>query len=144
MSNDWLQQNSGGSGNPGCFFGQVGATIVGRITELPKTVDTQYGERLVCELEAIDGTKDMLKGAKGADGAIAIGDEVTLWIKPGAMASGVREAVQTAEAAGLEEGGILAVAFSDTRDTGKAEPVKLYTAQYKPATPAVAVGTSLI
>lgn len=143
MSDDWLQQNSGGSGNPGVYFGNVGDKVVGVITQTPKTVPTQFGERLVIELRAT-GASTAGKGKKGMDGDIADGDEVTVWLKPGAMASAVRDAVNAAGARGLSEGDTLALAFSGTKDTGKAEPVKLYTAQLVAAKPAVAIGESLI
>lgn len=143
MSNEWLQQNSGGTGNPGVHFGQIGEKVVGRITETPKTVNTQFGERLVIELEAAAGSTAS-KGKKGGDGAIVEGDCVTLWLKPGAMAGAVRDAIAQAGAKGLTEGDTLAVAFTGTKDTGKAEPVKLYTAQLVASKPAVAVGESLI
>lgn len=143
MSIDWLSANSGGSGNPGVYFGNVGDKVVGRIAQTPKTVDTQFGERLVIELVANAGCTAS-KGKKGADGVIAEGDEVTLWLKPGAMAGAVRDAIQDANATGLAVDGVLAVAFSGTRDTGKAEPVKLYAAQYQAPVPTVAVTDSLI
>lgn len=138
MSNEWLDQNSGGSGNPGVHFAKVGDKVVGEITQTPKTVDTQFGERLVIELRAADGCTAG-KGKKGADGIIAAGDEVTLWLKPGAMAAAVRDAVKEAGANGLAAGDTIAVAFSDTRDTGKAEPVKLYVARHSPARATVSV-----
>lgn len=143
MSDNWLNDNSGGSGNPGVHFGNIGDKIVGRITQTPKTVNTQFGERLVVELEA-HAQSTASKGKKGADGQIVEGDQVTLWVKPGAMAAAVRDAIAVAEARGLSEGDTLALAFTGTRDTGKAEPVKLYTAQLEPGKPAVAVSESLI
>lgn len=138
MSNEWLDQNSGASGNPGAYFDKIGAKVVGRIVGKPKTVDTQYGERMVVELIAA-GNSTALKGAKGADGAIKEGDEITLWIKRGAMAAAIRDALKAANVSGLLDGDTIAVAFTDTRDTGKPEPVKLYTAQYVPAKAAVSV-----
>lgn len=140
MSNEWLDTNSGGSGNPGVYFGTLGDKVVGRIVGTPKQVDTQFGERLVIELKATDKST-AAKGKKGADGPIVDGDEVTLWLKPGAMAAAVRDAVRESGANGLSDGDTIAVAFTDTRDTGKAEPVKLYAAQYVPAKPAVDVGS---
>ena len=140
---DFLNANSGGSGNPGVYFGQLGDKVVGTIAEPPRQVETQFGDRLVIELVANDGSTAS-KGKKGGDGTIAAGDEVTLWLKPGAMAAAVRDAIGKAEASGLSEGGTLAVQFSDTRDTGKAEPVKLYTAQYKAPVAAVPVTDDLI
>lgn len=138
MSMDWFDQNSGGSGAPGVYFGEVGHKVVGRIVGTPKRVDTQFGERLVIELVAT-GDSTALKGKKGADGKIVDGDEVTVWTKPGAMAAAIRDAVQEAGATGLSDGDTLALAFSDTRDTGKAEPVKLYVARYTPAKAAVSL-----
>lgn len=142
-SMDFLNANSGGSGNPGVFFGSLNDKVVGEITEQPRQVPTQFGDRLVIELKATEGSTAG-KGKKGEDGKIAAGDEVTLWLKPGAMAAAVRDAISNAEAKGLEVGGTLAVAFSGTKDTGKAEPVKLYTAQYKSPVAAVPVGSDLI
>lgn len=143
MSNDWLNENSGGSGNPGVHFANKGDKVIGRIAQTPKTVNTQFGERLVIELVANAGCTAG-KGKKGADGIIAEGDEVTLWLKPGAMAAAVRDAISRAETTGLAVDGVLAVVFSDTKDTGKAEPVKLYLAEYRAPVPTVPVGASLI
>lgn len=143
MSNEWLDQNSGGSGNPGVFFDKVGAKVVGRINGTPHQTTTQYGERLVIEIAATAGST-ALKGDKGSEGPISEGEEVTLWIKPGSQAGAVRDALKTANAAGLQDGGTLAVLFSDTKDIGKADPVKIYTAQYLAPVPAVAVSDSLI
>lgn len=140
MSTDWLDSNSGGSGNPGVYFGTLGDKVVGVIVGTPKQVDTQFGERLVIELRATEAST-AAKGKKGADGPIVAGDEVTLWLKPGAMAAAVRDAVRESGASGLADGDTIAVAFNDTRDTGKAEPVKLYAAQYVAAKPAVDVGS---
>lgn len=142
-SNDWLANNSGGSGNPSPHFGKIGDKVVGRIRELPKVVETQFGERMVVELVASAGCTAH-KGKNGSDGPIVEGEEITLWIKTGAMAAAVRDAVENADASGLGVDGILAVAFSGERDTGKPQPVKLYAAQYQAPVPTVAVGESLI
>ena len=140
---DWLSDNAGGTGNPGVAFTKLGMKVVGVITATPKAVDTQHGERLVVELRALPGCTAE-HGTKGADGVIPEDGEVTLWIKPGAMATAVRDAIQAAGAKGLTEGDTLALAFTGTKDTGKAEPVKLYTAQLVVAKPAVALSESLI
>lgn len=139
---DWLSNNSGGSGNPGVAFDQIGATIVGTIAGEPREVETQHGSRLVVELVATD--KSTCTAGENRD-AVKAGDEVTLWLKPGAMARAVRDALAEAKAAGLQEGGTLAVSYTGDgeRKPGK-NPPKLYTAQYVAPTPAVAVGDSLI
>lgn len=142
MSTDttnWLQQNrGGGDNNPGVYFGTVGHKVVGQIAATPRTVDTQYGERLVIELVTSDKTT-ALKGTNGADGPITAGETVSLWLKPGAMAAAVADAIAAAEAKGLTEGDTLAVAFSAEQDTGKPSKLKLYTAQLVPVKPTVSV-----
>lgn len=135
---DWLNNNSGGTGNPGVAFTQVGHKVIGLITMEPKPVTTDFGERMVVELRALAGCT-ALKGAKGADGVIKEGDEVTLWIKPGRMAGAVADAIRAEKAAGLSEGDTIALAFTDTLDTGKVEPVKIYAAQIRVAKPVAAV-----
>jgi len=137
MSMDWLQQNAGnGDSNPGVYFGTVGTKLVGQIVALPRQVSTQYGDRLVVEMCADEGTTAH-KGPEGADGPIGAGELVTLWIKPGAMASAVADAVRAVNAAGLAEGDTLAVAYSGQQDTGKPSKLKLYQARYTPAKTAV-------
>jgi len=140
---DWLTQNSGGNGNPGVAFDQIGATIVGTIAGEPREVDTEYGSRLAIELVATD--KANCTAGEGRE-AVKAGDEVTLWLKPGAMARAVRDALAEASAPGLAEGGTLAVSYSADGERTKPgfNPPKLYTAQYVAPTPAVAVGDSLI
>jgi hypothetical protein len=138
MSIDWLDQNSGGSGGPGVYFDKVGAKVVGEIITLPRKVDTEYGERLVIELRAAEGCTAS-KGKMGADGPIAVGDEVSLWVKSGFMASAVRDAVRAVNGAGLAVGDTIAVAYSEDKETGKPQPAKVYQARYTPAKAAVSV-----
>lgn len=59
----------------------------------------------------------------------------------GTMAQAIGDAVRASGATKFEKGAQLAVKFSETKDTGKGNPLKLYVAQYKPAeaTKAVAV-----
>lgn len=139
----WLDDNSGGGGYPGVYFGRKGDTVKGVILSKPRivTVTNDRGideQRLVVELKALDGcTAD--HGKKGADGVIQAGTEVSLWVKPGLMASAISDAVKAADAKGLAEGDTLAVQFSDEKETGKPQPAKVYTAAYAAAKPAVSL-----
>lgn len=137
---NWLDQNAGGSGGPGVFFGTVGDKVVGVITGTPRPVETEFGERLVVELVAADGCT-ATKGTNGEDGPIQAGDDITLWVKPGAMASALRNAVRDAGVDGLSEGDTLAIAYSGDGERRKAgwNPPKLYQARYTPAKPAVSL-----
>lgn len=139
---DWLSSNSGGSGNPGVAFDDIGAKIKGTIVGEPRQVDTQYGERLVIELIAADGSTATAGEHRTP---IAAGDEVTLWVKPGAMARAIKDALVKANAPGLEDGATLAVAYSadGERKPGK-NPPKLYVAAYERPKAAVAVGDDLL
>jgi hypothetical protein len=140
MSIDWLNDNSRNSGDgedrPAVYFQDIGDKIIGTIIGTPRQVDTKYGQRLIIELRAVDGST-ATKGNFGQDGAISAGDEVALWVKPGAMASAIREAL--ADVKGISEGDTLAVAYSEAVDTGKPSPLKKYQARYTPAKPAVTV-----
>lgn len=139
MSDNWLDQNSGGGGYPSVKFPAVGDKVVGTIISTPRVVGVtndkgEPEERLVVELEAVDGCTATI-----ADGGIGNGDNVSLWIKPGFLASAVKDAVKAAGAKGLTEGATLAVAFTDTKDTGKIQKAKVYAAKYVPAKPSVSV-----
>ena len=130
---NWLDQNAGGSGSPGVAFKTIGAKIVGSITGQPRKVDTEFGERLVIELTATDGTTATL-----GDGApINTGDEVTLWLKPGAMATAVKAACTAAGVPGLSIGDTLAFAYTGDGVASKAgwNPPKQYAAKLQPAAP---------
>lgn len=143
MSNaptDWLKDNSGGTGGPGVYFGAIGDKVVGEISATPRRVETEFGERLVVELKAADGCTAQ-SGTNGEDGPIKPGDEVTLWVKPGAMAAAISKAIGEAGAAGLSDGDTLAVAYSGDGERRKPgwNPPKLYVARYTPAKAAVSV-----
>lgn len=130
---NWLDQNAGGSGSPGVAFKTIGAKIVGTIASQPRKVDTEFGPRLVVELTAADGTTATL----GDGTPINIGDEVTLWLKPGAMAHAVKQARDTAGVPGLSIGDVLAFAYTGDGVASKAgwNPPKQYAAKLQPAAP---------
>ena len=140
---DWLSSNAGGSGYPGASFREVGATVKGTIEGTPRAVTTEFGERLVVDLIAVAGCT-ATKGEN--DEAIAEGDGVTIWIKPGSMASAVKSAIGEAGATGLSEGGTLAVQYERDGEKKKASwnAPKLYRASYAAPVAAVPVGADLI
>jgi hypothetical protein len=140
---DWLNANSNTSGATGVYFGTIGNVIKGRITKTPQAVNTQYGERLVVEIECTGG--DCLVGTEGSEGPAKIGETYAIWLKAGAMARAVRDAIAAAGASGLAEGGILAVQYTgDGEKRPGKNPAKLYAAQYQAPVAAVALGESLI
>jgi len=104
----------------GATFDKIGAGVAGTIMGRPKVVDTQYGKRLVIDLDRGNG------------------NGITVWVKPGSMATAVAKA---AGADGLAEGGKLAIVFTEEQDTGKGNPAKLYEARYEPPTTAVDVSS---
>jgi hypothetical protein len=134
----WLDSNAGGDNNPGVYFATVGQKVVGTIVGTPRQVSTQYGDRLVIDLATATDTT-ALKGNMGEDGHIGNGELVSLWVKPGAMASALRTALNDAGAKSLSEGDTLAVKFVSEEDTGKPSKLKVYKAQYSPAKAAVSI-----
>lgn len=105
---------------PSATFENKGDAAAGTIVGVPKVLETQYGTRLLIDLD------------QGG------GNGVTVWVKPGAMATAVAKA---AGADGLAEGGKLAIVFTDELDTGKGNPAKLYEARYEPPKAAVDVNS---
>lgn len=104
-------------------FENVGDSVAGEIVSLPKVVDTQYGRRLVVDLQP------------------ASGDPKTLWIKEGSMARAVSSAVKAAGVTDLAVGGKLQVTFSDegTPSQKGFNPPKFYEARYEAPAAGVAV-----
>jgi len=141
QTTDWLSQNSSsGSSGPGVHFGSVGDKVIGQIVSQPKTVETEFGQRLLIELIAADGCT-AAKGARGGEGPIAAGDDITLWVKPGAMATALKQAISEAGATGISEGDTIAMQYSGDGVSSKAgwNPPKLYNAKLKAAKPTVAI-----
>jgi hypothetical protein len=139
QATDWLSQNSSSSSSgPGVHFGTVGDKVIGQITAQPKTVETEFGQRLLIELLAADGCT-AAKGARGGEGPITAGDEITLWVKPGAMATALKQAITEAGATGISEGDTIAMQYSGDGVSSKAgwNPPKLYNAKLKAAKPTV-------
>lgn len=143
----WFK-HSAGKTYPSVAFENIGAVIVGQITDEPRvvTVDDK-GEKvdnLVINVVALQGTS--IRAGKAAERqAVTPNDVVSIWLKPGNIARAVFEAIKTAGATGLAEGGTIAVQYYADGDAkpGKSAP-KLYNAQYQPPVATVALGANLI
>lgn len=135
-TSEWLSANSSNDRTPAISFNQVGAKIVGRIISTPRTVDTEFGSRLVVELEVHDGSTVVAAGEP-----VNVGDIVSLWIKPGAMATAVASAIKDAGGAGLGEGDVIAVQYSGDGVASKPgwNPPKQFRARLQPARQTVPV-----
>jgi hypothetical protein len=133
---DWLSANSSGNRTPGVSFKTVGDKIVGKVISTPRTVETEFGQRLVIELEASGDTD-----ASSSEGAITGGELVSLWVKPGAMATALRTALTEAKVDGIAEGDTLAFQYTGDGEASKPgwNPPKQYRAKVQPARPAVGV-----
>lgn len=136
----WLDGNAGGSSSPGVSLANIGDTIVGVVATPVRKVDTEFGERLVVELTATTGTTAR-KGTRGLDGPIGDGEIVSLWVKPGAMASALRDAVKAAGATGINLGDTIGMAYSGDGAASKPgwNAPKQYTAKMVPNTPSVSL-----
>ncbi len=152
MSNetmDFLNSNSGGSGYPSMKFRNVGDFVSGRIEGTPRTVEAKNLDGEMETSLVIDLAVSKAQGVCGnstdeQDAAEA--EHVTVWVKAGAMARAIRDAVQQNGATGLQDGGDLAIKHTELGEQKKAgfNKPKLYAAEYKTPTPAVAVSDSLI
>lgn len=111
-----------GAGYPAVKFAEVGDTVRGKILDDPKVIsrpnlnDGKPEDNLVINLDTT-GNEDGYR---------------TLWVRFGALATAIKEAVREAGASGIAEGGELAVKFTELRDTGKPQPAKIYKAKYEP------------
>lgn len=111
-----------GEKHPGFKFSSIGDTLKGVIVERPRVLDVD---------------KMGSPGVKIRKMVVAIrddaGDTWALWVearKP--MATAIKEACDKSQVAGLAEGGTLAVRFTEEKDTGKGNPLKMFSAAYQP------------
>lgn len=111
-----------GEASSGSFkFETIGDTVRGVVTYLGSWEERE--NRFTGQLETI------LKIGITPDG----GEQVAIWPRRGsAMMRAIADAVVSSGATSLEEGGTLAVKFSETKDTGKGQPAKLFVAKYEP------------
>lgn len=144
----WFR-HSAGKTYPSVAFETHGAVIVGRIEDEPRVVVTKDDngtdvENLVINVVAMQGTN--IRAGKAAERqAVTPNDMVSIWLKPGNIARAVFEAIKTAGATGLAEGGTLAIQYygDGERKPGKSAP-KLYNAQYQAPVATVSLGANLI
>lgn len=146
---DFLNASAGGSGYPSMKFKNVGDKVVGRIEGLPRTVeatnlDGEPETSLVIDLAVTDAVGVCGTAADEQDAAGQ--SHVTVWVKRGAMARAVRDAITAAGASGLEDGGTFALIHTELGEQKKAgwNRPKLYRAEYKSPVAAVSVDEALI
>lgn len=122
---EFLNTNSGGSGNPAVKFPTIGSSIKGVIVGTPRVVTTP-------SLDTGEPEKKLVIELCDDNGELW-----ALWVKAGWMATAVRDAVTKAGATGLLEGGTLVVKYSADGEQKKAglNPPKIYEAAYKPPAP---------
>jgi hypothetical protein len=144
----WFKKSAGKS-YPSVAFEQIGAVVVGHIIDEPRIVltkddDGNEVENLLVNVTASQGTN--IRAGKAAERqAVTVGDQVSVWLKPGQIARAVAEALTTAKADGLAEGGTLAIQYyaDGERKPGKSAP-KLYNAEYKAPVVTVGLGAGLL
>lgn len=108
-----------GEKHPGFKFSNIGDTIKGLIVERPRVVDVdKIGAPGVKEKKLVVAVRD------------DNGNTWALWAK-GNMAAAIKDACTKANVAGIAEGGTIAVRFQDEKDTGKGNPLKVFTAAYQ-------------
>lgn len=115
---DFLAESSMGEDYEPVTFPTAGTSVTGKIVGRPRIAETQYGRRMVIDLDTEGGMR-------------------SLWVKPGAMAGALSKALSEAGATTIEAGGTLGMVFVEERDTGKGNPLKIYAAKYVPPAPAV-------
>ena len=110
---DWLNDNAGGGDTyDGVEFARLGDGVRGTVMEPAFPAVTQYGERLVVNIQTQAGPRSW-------------------WVKPGAQAQALDKGLREAGADDLDPGGEIAVVWTDEKDTGKGNAMKLYTVKYK-------------
>ncbi len=110
-------------------FNTIGDTVKGVLTYVP-TAPTERTNKFNGRVEQVIRL------------VIDVGDGDTQAIYPivgSTMARAIGDAVRAAGAATLEVGGTLAVRYSENKDTGKPQPLKMYSAKYEPPKAAASV-----
>jgi hypothetical protein len=145
-------------GTPSASFPTIGTVVQGVILGKKVTNQTEFGtgktktyddgnvaRQLVVTVQT-DLREDIVDTKSGKVKRTAADDDGkrAVYVK-GQLKAAVRDAVREAGARGLEIGGTLAVKFTDTKPSGKGNPIKVYTVKYRspgqPATTKAAGGT---
>ena len=147
MSNvmDFINENSGGGNaetDGSVYLAEIGQKVVGTIVGTPRSVDTQFGPRLVIDIKTTEGT-NCQKKVDGAPSPATVGETLTLWVKPGNAMAALKTAINDAGANGIGEGGTIAMKLVDREDVGKGNPLNKHKAQYTAPVVAVEDGEDL-
>jgi hypothetical protein len=136
-ANDLL---NGGGGPPAFKFEKIGDTAKGRITNLATSQVTDFKTQEPKFYNDGNPIMQIVITMQPDDNA----EEFRVFVKPKAKIA-IREAVQAAEASGLEVGGMLALQYSGDEPAQQVglSPTKLFTAQYKAPVAAIASGDLL-
>ena len=127
---DWLDQNATGESHDAVGFPVIGDSVVGTVLDLPRAVDTQYGQRLVINVQP---TVLVQNGAP-----VTTTEPRTLWVKPGAMATALRSALAGRQ---LGVGDTVGMSFTGEGAAKPGQnPPKQYAAVHEPAAPSADVG----
>lgn len=133
----------GAKAAPSPKWNTVGDTHVGRITGEPKPVQVrEFNKNGPGELKYWQSSKP--KKESELDKALPFqpmmqimvpvtlkdGSEATFWME-GEKLKALRAALKEAGVSTILEGGLLAVTFTEEKDTGAPFPKKIYTVQYK-------------
>lgn len=135
-TSEWLSANSTSDRTPAVSFTNIGMKIVGAVVGTPRGVDTEFGSRLVIDINVHDGSTVTAAGEP-----VQAGDIVSIWIKPGAMATALSTAIKEAGVTGIGEGDVIAVQYSGDGVASKPgwNAPKQFRAKITPARPTVAV-----
>ena len=128
---DWLNQNASGESYDGVAFPVIGDSVVGTVLDLPKAVETQYGERLLINVQP---TVLVQNGQAVTD----LASPRTLWVKPGAQATALRSALKGAQLAVGDTVGMSYTGDGVAKQAGH-NPPKQYAAIHEPVAPSVDV-----
>lgn len=121
-------ESSSGESYPAFKFEKVGDTVKGTIMTEPRPIERPSLK---------DGSPEkQLPINLDVEG---VGPQ-TVWCRAGFMAGAIADAVKEAGAPGLQIGGVLAIRFTEERDTGKPNKAKVFKAKYEaPASNGVSV-----
>lgn len=116
--------NSSSTGYKSVTFPNIGDSIKGIVTGIPRVVELRNDDGELEKKLLIDLQDDQ-------------GEMWTLWVKRGWMAGALKEALTKAGVNNVAEGGTLVMKFTGEGERKKASwsPPKFFEAAYKPPTP---------
>lgn len=123
---------------------RINDAVKGRVlrSNIVELTDRQTGKQkksLVIDLEVLACRGGNVEKKRDADGLDQIsvtdhvtGEKVTVWLNPGFGIGAIRDALNTAGAAALEDGATLTIKLVEKRDVGKESPANVFEAVYQP------------